>query len=586
MNNNAVPNASHNQSERVSDAVMEALQLRAQPFTDDPSDGDWFVDDTTRDQLQVIRTALVTGDDLLLISGEEGSGKTVLLKQFSSSSGARLQCMSVRGSEHFITQDLFSGLLKVFKLKPPLEMPDILKEVIPCLQAWTERNTLGVIVLDDADAVPDHEITTLLESMRYLNGGGEVLLKILLSAKPDFEPQIPTLLPPGSDLPYSALAMESLDANRSRDYLEFRLNQAGNFDKAPFSDRETQSIFEASGGLPARLNQAAAAELNIKHDVNNALTREPSAASPLQNKKVKFLLGALGLGLIGAGLYQFLPKNDDDPDSYTVVAERPVNTTEEPDSIAMLNENESTVSAELTATDEVTTPADTTTPEVNGASDEENLTSDADAETQTSASETNTDTEQLNPPANSQTTDTEQSPSASTESDNATNADAPQSTAPTDNSTTEAASSTATETSPAESEDEKPADATASTADAGAADSDEAEKADTEEPSPDKVGDIESANWILLQKPNQFTVQLSSSTDLESIKAFLKRTGLDSPNSIFSYKQGNVTRYALVHGLFPTTQAASAAIEKMDPFARRDQPWIRSVRQLQNALKK
>ena len=101
----------------LSDATLSALQLRQQPFTSSPADGDAFSDDTTAEQLGDIKQALITGDDLLLILGETGSGKTTLLGQLGANSGLRIQCFSVKGSPRFSTMNLFAGMLEAFKRK-------------------------------------------------------------------------------------------------------------------------------------------------------------------------------------------------------------------------------------------------------------------------------------------------------------------------------------------------------------------------------------------------------------------------------------------------------------------------------------
>jgi len=79
----------------LSDATLSALQLRQQPFTATAADGDAFSDDTTAEQLSDIKQALINGDDLLLILGEEGAGKSTLLSQLGANSGMRIQCFSV-----------------------------------------------------------------------------------------------------------------------------------------------------------------------------------------------------------------------------------------------------------------------------------------------------------------------------------------------------------------------------------------------------------------------------------------------------------------------------------------------------------
>ena len=168
----------------LSDAALSALALREQPFAPGATDDDPFTDEVTAEQLADIRQALITGDDLLLILGEDGAGKSTLLSQLAANSGLRIQCFSVGGSPRFSTRNLFMGMLEAFKIEPPEDLKATLDELIPCLQAMIAGNKLCVVVLDDAEALAENELTTLLSGMLYINSRDESLLRIALSATP------------------------------------------------------------------------------------------------------------------------------------------------------------------------------------------------------------------------------------------------------------------------------------------------------------------------------------------------------------------------------------------------------------------
>ena len=183
------------QSLLLSDATLAALDLPQQPFGPLEPNGVSFSDETTAEQIADVKQALITGDDLLLILGDEGAGKTVMLKQLGEHSGVRIQCFAVKGSERFSTMNLFAGLLEAFKHSPPEKLQDILNELIPYLQAMITRNTLSVIVLDDAHLVKESELTQLLSAMLYINSHDETVMRIAMAAPQEFEARIPELLP-------------------------------------------------------------------------------------------------------------------------------------------------------------------------------------------------------------------------------------------------------------------------------------------------------------------------------------------------------------------------------------------------------
>ena len=557
----------------LSDATLSALQLRQQPFTATAADGDTFSDDTTAEQLSDIKQALINGDDLLLILGEQGAGKSTLLSQLGANSGMRIQCFSVKGSQRFSTMNLFGGMLEAFKQKPAADLKDMLDQLIPCLQSMVAGNTLSAIVLDDADHVGESELTRLLSGMLYINSQDETLLRIALAAPSDFENHIPNLLPEGADLPYSSLTIDHLDPERATSYLDFRLNQAGYFEEFPFNDREVSSMVEQSQGLPTGLHIAAANLLNERHGAYvESIPPEllSDGGGIMAGKGGKLLLGALAGALIIGGLVLFKKPGDDAEDNrYRVVEQRKIDA--DANKISLVNEardstadNASdTTGATGESTDNDVAGIDTTgndsdasgDDEINGAASSPARNDDAD-NADNNESEPASDNNSEANPAGEQATD----------NSNATGA--------------ESGADTASSSTPA-AEPSTSANQTETTTD----DSDAiAEPAPQTADSSSNVV-LESPNWILTQDASLFTVQMSASTEREVVEKFLQQNPLEPPNSVFSFDRDGTTWYALVHGLYPSIDAARAAVERLPPAALTNQPWIRAIGRIQRALR-
>ena len=71
----------------------------------------------------------------------------------------------------------------------------------------------------------------------------------------------------------------------------------------------------------------------------------------------------------------------------------------------------------------------------------------------------------------------------------------------------------------------------------------------------------------------------------EVVEKFLEQNPLEPPNSVFSFDRDGTTWYALVHGLYPSIDAARAAVERLPPAALTNQPWIRAIGRIQRALR-
>lgn len=640
----------------LSDTALSALELREQPFAVASADGETFTDDITAEQLADIRQALITGDDLLLILGERGAGKSTLLAQLAANSGLRVQCFSVSGSPRFSTRNLFMGMLEAFKVEPPEDLKATLDELIPCLQAMIAGNKLCVVVLDDAEALAEHELTTLLSGMLYINSRDESLLRIALSADPAFEERIPDLLPEGADLPYSSLSLEPFDTDRAAAYLGFRLARAGRLDELPFDEDEIAALNERAGGRPGPLHVAAAAALEEAYGDPNAVPaaavagaasadaiapeddlppelrseHRPVAAggSGLAGRTTKLALGALAGAMIVGGLLLFRPAPEPGAaeERYRVVEQRDVET----ERLRLLEEEDETSVAAATpatgpdAADEAVeagggaatelalapaeedtagddpAPAAEPTPTPAGDADAdagaEPPSPETPAESSSSAdagADADADTAEADPQADpvagatpervdEPVSDAEPELDTTGEAADTAPPDAPAAPAPTAAAEPDADAAPTPAADGAGSDDDADADAT----DVALAEPDDADPSPVAPPPEEPLlGALESPNWVLVQNPAQYTVQMSASTDRASVEQFLERTQLPAPNSIFSFDRNGRTWYALVHGLYPSVSAARSAIERMPSEALTNQPWIRAVGRIQETLR-
>lgn len=554
----------------LTDFVLADLQLRHQPFTSAPNDGEWFLDDIAQSQLEDIKQALISGDDLLLILGPAGSGKSTLLSQLGANSGQRIQCFSVRGSERFSTANLFAGMLEAFKKSPPDDLKLMLDDLIPSLQGMADHNTLGAVVLDDADQIPSAELTKLLSGMLYINSSDETLLRVVLAGPTEFEERIPELLPEGADLPYSSLAIEAFDKERTGQYLSYRLQSAGGTGELPFADNELAQINKDAGGRPGELHAAAAQFLNSQDENYVAelppeLKSEPSG-SLARFGGMKLLAGLLALAMIFAGLFWLRPKTNTVPDDrYKVVEKKKLETEQKSQELKLLAEQQA---AEQEAKQQAQNNQSATGSTTSNNATISTATAEQTAEQAAAAAAAEAEAAKAEAQRQAKLEREAAEKLAQAEQQKLAEEKAAKEKAAKEQAAKEQAAKEKAEKEKAEKElaAKKAAEEAAA---ASAA----------------KLSNLESPNWILVQNPSLFTVQMSAATDRKSVEAFLAKNQLEAPNSIFSFNRNGATWYALVHGLYGSIEEARKDIEQMPESARSNQPWIRAVGRIQNAMK-
>lgn len=591
----ALPEASDaDQSFFLSDATLAALELPQQPFGQLQADSASFSDETTAEQIADVKQALITGDDLLLILGEQGAGKTVMLKQLGEQSGNRIQCFSVKGSERFSTMNLFAGLLEAFKHSPPEKLQDILNDLIPYLQTMITRNVLSVIVLDDAHTIKETELTHLLSAMLYINSHDETVMRIAMAAPPEFEDRIPDLLPEGADLPYSSLTITGMTSAQALDFIEFRMQQAGLPGGIPLSESELGELTARSGGLPGPLQTATAHALNEQHgpisqDTNTGLSRIAPSVPILQSRFGKMALGGVAVFCIILGILMFMPgKSNENAGRYTTSRTEPVNLNDSSTELRLVDSTTTSVDTQSDSSSVSTIPRVTIS---KPATSELLVRQSPSTEASTGAATSNESvtprsTESVNSLSTGSVPDmvsdeTTRIPIV-TESDTAAEsqpivivAASPESSA-SDTVTRapvpgDAAQTTVTSAPRAAAVPIEPAQALDNNSQTSA----------------NQVGALESSSWILLQDRALYTVQMSASRDRDSVVNFLNihSDALPAPNSIYTFTRDGSNWYALLHGLYESIDAARTAVETMPAKALTNQPWIRSVARVQEVLK-
>ena len=95
------------------------------------------------------------------------------------------------------------------------------------------------------------------------------------------------------------------------------------------------------------------------------------------------------------------------------------------------------------------------------------------------------------------------------------------------------------------------------------------------------AGAIFDSKWIIEQAPGNYTIQLATGSNLEALKATLKREAGSHPSAWFELPGPSKTLYSAVVGSFPGRAKASEALAALSDRARSTQPWIRRFSELQ-----
>ena len=191
-------------------------------------------------RMQLLQRLVSDGEFLTLVVGEHASGKSLLLHNFLIHNHGQWQACRIRIrpalSTHHRNLPKHLQNLSAFKL---------------------DNKRQYVLILDDAHHL-SLEALQLLIRFAQKSQSDITRMSIVLLGEPQIKQMIDRLtheFPP--TIAVTTIYMPALDEEQTKAYLRRRFNLHDHWGQFKFSDKQVRNIYQASGGLPGRINQEA-----------------------------------------------------------------------------------------------------------------------------------------------------------------------------------------------------------------------------------------------------------------------------------------------------------------------------------------
>lgn len=232
--------------------------LKEKPFSLTPDPGFFYRYDGHQQALNVLLLALKDGEGFIQVTGEVGTGKTLLCRRL-------LQLLEDSCATAYLPNPLLSPveLYRAIAEDLRLEVADnatlqqlsrlIARELVRLKSA----NRPMVILIDEAQAM-EHRSLEALRLLSNLETEKEKLLHIVFFAQPEFKQRLtaPDLRQLRQRISFSC-DIAPLATHEVGSYLHHRLHVAGHGGGRVFSAAAIRRLAAASGGVPRILNQLA-----------------------------------------------------------------------------------------------------------------------------------------------------------------------------------------------------------------------------------------------------------------------------------------------------------------------------------------
>lgn len=282
--------------------------LREAPFSITPDTAFSFASGVFQEALNTLLIAVKNGEGFIKITGEVGTGKTLLCRKFLASLGDRYVSAYIP-NPYLEPNTLLAALADELKIKvpPQLDQHLMLKALTLALLDFAREGKRVVVTLDEAQAMP---IETL-EALRLLSNletEKRKLLQVVLFGQPELDEKLnrPALRQLKQRIAFH-YALAPLTRAELDYYVTHRLTVAGHSGGPLFTQGALSALYQASGGTPRVINILCHKALLLvfgqgKQQVEEKhihLAASDTPAAIVKNNKQWWwlLLGVLSIGL-------------------------------------------------------------------------------------------------------------------------------------------------------------------------------------------------------------------------------------------------------------------------------------------------
>ncbi len=265
------------------DELLDHYQLSHDPFAP-RTPGFRFFTPKRKSVLAELHHLARYGDQVMAVTGPQGSGKTLLRQALVASSNKdSVQCVVLSGREMPAEASLLAGICQAVSAEQ--------KDVESLLRKAQQAEAVGIqlyLVIDDAECLESSAISMLSDIAEAGSGAP----RVFLFGDAEAEPTLASLRKSDEAPAVHVIGLLPLDLNETRDYLAQRLEGAGQGIEL-LDDTQIEWVHQRSAGWPGAINLAARqALLSALQEAPVALRRSGANPFPLKALAALVLIAA------------------------------------------------------------------------------------------------------------------------------------------------------------------------------------------------------------------------------------------------------------------------------------------------------
>jgi MSHA biogenesis protein MshM len=227
--------------------------LKEKPFSLTP-DTDFFYQSVTHQEaLNVLLIAIKSGDGFIKVTGEVGTGKTVLCRKLLDSLDEQYNTVYIP-NPYMSCNALLDAVLAEMGVSNKLKNDNYLFCINQYLIESAKNDKITVIILDEAQSLPKESLE-VIRLLSNLETRKKKLVQIILFGQPELDDRLAERsVRQLRQRIMHAYQLQPLDELSVHSYIHHRLMAAGYTGPEIFDDKAKALLFKISQGVPRIIN--------------------------------------------------------------------------------------------------------------------------------------------------------------------------------------------------------------------------------------------------------------------------------------------------------------------------------------------
>lgn len=493
----------------------------------------YFTTEVRNQQLAMLEHLSRYSSMLLVVEGEQGSGKTSFMKEFSTHQSDGAVISHVHGSMLMTAGQLLNSIYSGFGGEIEHLSPDSTFGPLLAFSAEQEQSgQVALIIIDNAQELNTDAVIMLLDMMS-MSSEHQSIPHVLVFSEYPLQRNLDSFQKNRFEQLSHQQILQPFTLEETKAYLLHRVRSISGEINLPFNEKQVRTIFKESKGFPGRINASAQGQLGVGSE--NTQSRSKFTLNFAQGFPAVHmaLLSIVMLGILVAVIFSDSDSSADTSSIGTAIPLGNSNLSQSPSpTIARIEEMQKRLGSEGNQFSLPPIPSDVLTVE--------------------------------SPSTNSQGNRSQGGISAAPIKLSSSAPFAPIPLSPT------LVTNVPVSNTPIIQQTASPTLSTNTVSEVDATPSDRFEK----------------TPWWLTQSPNRYTLQLLGTYSLKTVKEFIRDQGSLDGFSYFQAVHKNRDWFVVVYGNYRNRSEAIAAVETLPQELQSLNPWARSVRGIQQDIRK